>query len=242
MPRSLGGSGCRGRRWSVGGSATPIGVGGLGRSGPAGPAGGDRRGRGGGRHLDQAAGVAGGDALVGAAAGATSSGSRSPRWPGSGGSGTCSRGGSRRSSSPPTPSWTPRSATWSDCTWRLRTRRWCCRSTKNPRCRPWTGPRRSCRCDRDCRRSRPTTTSGTAPPPVRRAGGRHREGHRRLPPPAHPRRVPGLPQTGRQGLPAGEAAHRLRQLRHPQTPEGEGLAGQATRGSACTSPRPPDPG
>ena len=38
---------------------------------------------------------------------------------------------------------------------------------------------------------------------VRRVGGRHRKGHRRLPPPAHPRRVPGLPQAGRQGLPAG---------------------------------------
>ena len=44
--------------------------------------------------------------------------------------------------------------------------------------------------------------------PVRRAGGRHRQGHRRLLPAAPPRRVPALPQAGRQGLPAGEAARR----------------------------------
>ena len=43
--------------------------------------------------LTAAAGIAGGDALVGAAAGRRSWGSRSRRWPGSGGSGTCSRGG-----------------------------------------------------------------------------------------------------------------------------------------------------
>src|SRR6478736_5361955 len=44
---------------------------------------------------------------------APSWGSRSPRWPGSGASGSCSRGGPRRSSSPPTPtpSSTRRSAT-----------------------------------------------------------------------------------------------------------------------------------
>jgi hypothetical protein len=33
-----------------------------------------------------------------------------------------------------------------------------------------------------------------------------------------------LPQACRQDLPAGEAAHRLRQLRHPQAPERAGLA------------------
>ena len=45
---------------------------------------------------------------------------------------------------------------------------------------------------------------------VRRAGGRDRQGDWRLLPPAPPRGVPGLPQAGRQGLPAGAAAHRLR--------------------------------
>jgi hypothetical protein len=34
-------------------------------------------------------------------------------------------------------------------------------------------------------------------------------------------------QQGRQGLPAAAAAHRVRQLRHPQTPRRAGLAGQA---------------
>jgi transposase len=65
--------------------------------------------------------------------------------------------------------------------------------------------------------------------PVRRAGGGHREGHRRLPRPAHQRRIPGVPQAGRQGLPAGAAARRGRQLRHPQAPHRAGLAGQAPR-------------
>ena len=32
------------------------------------------------------------------------------------------------------------------------------------RSRPWTAPRRSCRCDRVCRRNRPTTTGATARP------------------------------------------------------------------------------
>jgi len=43
----------------------------------------------------------------------------------------------------------------------------------------------------------------------------------------HPRRVPGVPQTGRQGISAGAAARRGRQLRHPQTPGRSSLAGQA---------------
>ena len=51
---------------------------------------------------------------------------------------------------------------------------------------------------------------------VRGPGGGDREGHRRLPPAPHARRVPGVPQTGRQGLSAGAAARRGRQLRHPR--------------------------
>ena len=35
-----------------------------------------------------------------------------------------------------------------------------------------------------------------------------------------------VPAAGRQGLPAAQAAHRLRQLRHPQAPRRPGLAGQ----------------
>src|SRR5512133_1140987 len=63
------------------------------------------------------------------------------------------------------PSWRPRSATSSACTWPRRRRQSCSRSTKSPRSRRWTGPRRSCRCGRACRRRPPTTTSGTALPP-----------------------------------------------------------------------------
>ena len=59
---------------------------------------------------------------------------------------------------------------------------------------------------------------------VRGAGGRDREGHRCLLPAAPQRRVPEVPQAGRQGLPPGEAAHRGRQLRHPQAPQRSGVA------------------
>src|SRR5659263_347804 len=56
---------------------------------------------------------------------ATHLASPSPRWPGSGGSGSCSRGGWRRSRSPPTPNSTRRSAMLSGCTCsRRRTRSW----------------------------------------------------------------------------------------------------------------------
>ena len=68
------------------------------------------------------------------------------------------------------------------------------------------------------------------------------QGHRRLLPAAPPRGVPALPQPGRQGLPAAAAAHRVRQLRHPQAPGGDAPGWPATRGSPCTSPRPPAPG
>ena len=51
--------------------------------------------------------------------------------------------------------------------------------------------------------------------PVRRAGGRHRQGHRRrLLPASHQRRVSGLSQAGRQGPPPRAAVRHLRQLRH----------------------------
>ena len=96
--------------------------------------------------------------------------------------------------------------------------------TRKARSRRWTGPRRSCRCGPDCRRKRPTTTSGTAPPacspPWRSPPGRS-------PTPATPGTPTpssSLPQDRREGLPAGQAACRRRQLRHPQTPQGQGLA------------------
>jgi transposase len=61
-------------------------------------------------------------------------------------------------------------------------------------------------------------------------GDRHRQGHRRLLPPPPARGVPEVPAPGREGLPAGAAAHRVRQLRHPHPPRRAGLAGQASPG------------
>ena len=58
-----------------------------------------------------------------------------PRWPGPGAGTTCSRGGGRRSSSPPTRSSRPRSATWSGCTSTRPRRRSCCASTRRARSR-----------------------------------------------------------------------------------------------------------
>jgi transposase len=46
--------------------------------------------------------------------------------------------------------------------------------------------------------------------PVRRAGGRHRAGHRPVPPPPPPPGVPGLPQAGRPRLAAPTVARGLR--------------------------------
>ncbi len=67
--------------------------------------------------------------------------------------------------------------------------------------------------------------------PVRRPGGRDRQGHRGLPAAAPASGVPAVPQAGRPRLPRGRAAPDHGQLRHPQKARGEGLA----RG------QPPDP-
>jgi hypothetical protein len=48
-----------------------------------------------------------------------------------------------------------------------------------------------------------------------------------------PRRVPGLPQACRQGLPASAVACGGGQLRHPQAPADPGLAGQASSRAAA---------
>src|SRR5450631_3204050 len=86
-------------------------------------------------------------------------GSGTRPWPGPGASMALRRGGSRRSSSPPTPSWLPRSSTWSGCTWHRRRTRSCCAWTRNLRSRRWTGPRRCCPCNPVWQRGAPTTTS-----------------------------------------------------------------------------------
>ena len=90
-----------------------------------------RPGAGGGGDVDPAAAAARGDALVEPAAGRRAGRRASRRWRGSGGTGTCSPGGSRRSSSPPTPSSRPRSATSSGCICTRRRTPWCSASTRN---------------------------------------------------------------------------------------------------------------
>jgi transposase len=40
--------------------------------------------------------------------------------------------------------------------------------TRNPRSRPWSGPRRSCRCSRTCSNAAPMTIAGTGPRPCSR--------------------------------------------------------------------------
>src|SRR3954453_12458648 len=84
--------------------------------------------------------------------------------PGFGTGSGCSPGGRRRSSSPPTRSSTPRSATWSGCICIRRRRRWCSAWTKSPRSRRWSGPRRPFPSGPDTPRRPASTTSGTAPP------------------------------------------------------------------------------
>jgi hypothetical protein len=54
----------------------------------------------------------------------------------------------RRSSSPPTRSWRPRSATWSGSTWSRPPTRSCCAWTRRPRSRRWSAPGQSGRSPR----------------------------------------------------------------------------------------------
>ena len=56
-----------------------------------------------------------------------------------------------------------RCATLSGSTSTRRNGRWCCVSTRSPRCRRSSAPARSCRCCPPPRHGRPTTTSATAP-------------------------------------------------------------------------------
>ena len=145
------------------------------------------------------------------------------------GSGGCAVAADRELQLPPTRAWRPgRTSPSADLN--PPTRRWCCAWT-NSRRRRWNARRRYCPCSPASRKSAATTTSGTAPP---RCSPRWR------PPPARTApATPGtgtaslIPQAGRQGLPAGAAAHRLRQLRHPHAPGRTGLAGQAPEDHAA---------
>ena len=138
--------------------------------------------------------------------------------PGRGVTTGCSRGGSRRSRSPPIPSWSGRSPTWSACTWFRRRTRSCSAWMRSPRSRRWTGPRRCCRCSPGGPSDAPTPTAPRhdhlfAALEV----GRDRQGHRHLPTPASASRVPALPQAGSPRLPRARAAPGDAQLRRPQT-------------------------
>jgi hypothetical protein len=84
--------------------------------------------------------------------------------PGSGGSITSSRGGPRRSSPPPTPTWPPRSTMWSGSTSIRPSGRWCCAWMRSPRSRRCNAPGRSGGCCRAGPSSAPTTMYATAPP------------------------------------------------------------------------------
>ena len=62
--------------------------------------------------------------------------------------------------------------------------------------------------------------------PVRRAGDRHRRSHRAVPAPAPAPGVPGVPAARRPRLPRPGPAPDHGQLRRPQTPRGQGVAGR----------------
>src|SRR5215211_6795406 len=89
---------------------------------------------------------------------------RTPPSPGSGTALACSRGGRRRSSSPPTQPWRPRSAMSSACICIRRRRRWCSVWMRSRKSRPSSGPPPRCRCGPAGRRRPASTMSGTAPP------------------------------------------------------------------------------
>ena len=78
---------------------------------------------------------------------------------GSGRRSGCSRTARRPGSCPRTRSSSTRSATSSGSTWTRPSARSCCASTRSPRSRRWTAPRRSCRCCPAPPSAPPTTTS-----------------------------------------------------------------------------------
>ena len=219
------------------------GIAGLEDRAEAGSAGAGRRGRGGAGDAGAAAGGAGGDALVEPAAGRAARASRTCGSPRSGASGVCSRGGGRRSSSPPTRSWRPRSATSSGCTWTRRTRRWCSRSTRSRQIQALdrTAPILPLRpglpekATHDYVRHGTTTLFAALEVATGKVTDACYPRHR------HEEFLRFLKQVAK-AYPRVKLHMVVRQLRHPQPPGGAGLAGPATRGSRCTSPRPPGRG
>ena len=140
-------------------------------------------------------------------------------------------------------SWTPRSATSSGCTWIRRRTRSCSASTRSPRSRPWTGPRRSCRCGPGCRRRRThdyvrhgTTTLFAA---LEVATGKVTDAcyprHR------HQEFLRFLKQVAKAYPRVQAAPGRATTTPPTSTPSVKAWLAR-TRGSPCTSPRPRRPG
>ena len=128
-----------------------------------------------------------------AAPGEGASASAMTRSPGCGGSSACSRTAPRGSSSPPTRSWKPRSATSSACTCsppRERGRGLRGRKVAVPG--PGTGPADPADAAGHPGAADPRLRPARRHLPVRRPEHRHRPGHRRLLPPPPP---PGVPAT-----------------------------------------------
>ena len=198
---------------------------------------GDRAG-----HAGAAAGAAGGDALVEPAAGRRAGPVEREGRQGVAGVRAAAVAHRERSSSPPTRSWRPRSATSSGSTSTRRTRPWCCAWMKNPRPRRWNGPRRCCRCGPGSPKSAATTTSGTAPPRCSPPW--------RSPPARSP--TPATPATGTRSS-CGSCARSPRPTRAasctswptttaPTSTRTSGPGWPDTPGSPCTSPRRRGPG
>ena len=142
----------------------------------------------------------------------------------------------------------PRSSTSSGCTSTRRRTRSCSGSTRSPRSRRWTGPRRCCRCSRGLpeRRSHDYVRHGTTTlfAALEIATGkvtaackpRHR----------HQEFLAFLKQVDRaypdDRTRAGELHLVMDNYAAHKHPERQGLAGRRTRGSTSTSPRPTPPG
>ena len=145
-----------------------------------------------------------------------------------------------RSSSPPTPSWRPRSATSSGCTSTRRTRRSCCAWMRNLRPRRSNATRRCCPSGRDPRKAQPRLQAQRHHHAVRRAGDRHRQGHSRCYA-RHGKRNSWISSNRSLAPTPAAAPHRLDNYHthnHHDIPAGW----PGTHGSPCISRRHPDRG
>lgn len=141
-------------------------------------------------------------------------------WPMSGESMGWPRGGRASSSSPPIPSWWPRSSTWSVSTWPHPRTRWCYPWTKTNTSRPLSARHQVRRCS-PAGDAHPRLQPARDLHPVCGPGDRHQPRHRGVQAWAPAPGVPGLPQTGCPSLPPGNlhlvmdnyAAHKAPEVR-----------------------------